>query len=117
MPFTKEDFNSENAQRLTVIINKEMGLPPLTSFMTLPPTKKNKFNRLLNAYIQSLGDDWSTKLMTDFNTIVNEDILNEDFQAKNQFVPICNTDKVLLLSEEQKEWIAEQKAKGEEVRF
>ena len=74
--FSKEDFNQDNATRLSVIIMTEMKLPPLTPFKDLPPSQKVKFNRLLNKYIQDLPDDWEPVLLADFNRIVSEDILN-----------------------------------------
>jgi len=97
--FSKDDFNSDNAQRLSVIIMTEMKLSPLTSFKALAPSQKIKFNRLMNEYIQlKLQDDkWFETLINDFNCIVNEDILNEDFDASKLFVPICNTEPKLLL--------------------
>ena len=53
----------------------------------------------MNEYIQlKLQDDkWFETLINDFNCIVNEDILNEDFDASKLFVPICNTEPQLLL--------------------
>ena len=97
--FSKDDFNSDNAQRISVIIMTEMKLPPLTSFKVLTPSQKTKFNRLMNKYIQSKQQDdkWFETLMNDFNCIVNEDILNEDFDPSKLYVPICNTEPQLLL--------------------
>jgi hypothetical protein len=96
--FSKEDFNSENAQRLSVIIMTQMRENPLTLFKTLPDSKKAKFNRLLNEYIQKelQREDWMDTLLRDFNRIVNEDILNEDFDPSKEYVPIYNTDRVIL---------------------
>jgi hypothetical protein len=108
--FSKEDFTQENATRLTVIILKEMGKKPTTSFRDLPPTQQQKFNRLMNEYLQGLGEDWEPKLMGDFNRIVNEDILNEEFDPTKTIikdvVPFENRE--ILLSEDQKEWIKQE---------
>jgi len=105
--FSKEDFTQENATRLTVIIMKGMGKTPLTIFKDLPPTQQTKFNRLLNEYIQTLGEDWEKKLLGDFDQIVGEDILNEDFNPNKtiikDIVPFENRE--ILLSEDQKDWI------------
>jgi hypothetical protein len=49
-------------------------------------------------------------LLTDFNRIVNEDILNEDFDPSIQYTPIINTDTQLLLTEEQKRFLDESQA-------
>jgi hypothetical protein len=99
--FSKEDFTPENAQRLTVIINSRMGHPPLTPFREHIPAQQKKFNRVMNEYIKALPEDWMPVLLQDFNTIVSEDILNEDFDPSKIFV--YAQDKELLLTEEQKE--------------
>jgi hypothetical protein len=100
--FSKEDFNSENAQRLSVIIMTYMNKPPLTAFKALRDSQKQKFNRLLNEYIQKelQQENWRDTLLCDFNRIVNENILNEDFDPSKQYVPIYNTDRVILNSPE-----------------
>ena len=111
--FGKDDFNKENAQRLSVIImtRSKLGRPPLSAFDSLPPSQQNKFNRVMNEYIREhlYGDDWYDKLRSDFNQIVIEDILNEEFDPSKQFVVECNTDCQLLLSEEQKRFLEESK--------
>jgi hypothetical protein len=112
MPFTQEDFNQENATRLNVIIMKQMDKPPLTRYYSLGQALKDKHKRLLNEYIASLPEDWEPKLVGDFNTIVNEDILNEDFDPSKQFVKEINTDPQMLLSPEQEAWIKEETDAG-----
>ena len=102
--FTKEDFTAENAQRLSCIIMPQMSLKPLSSFRELQPTQQKRFNRLMNEYIKELGEDWQTKLMDDFNLIVEEQILNESF---NPAIFALQGSKDLLLSEEQKELVAD----------
>lgn len=115
--FSKEDFNQDNAARLMVIIMKEMGKSPLTQFRDLPQSQKNKFNRLMNEYIQTLGEEWEAKLIGDFNLIVGEDILNEEFDAGRVFVRETISDRKVLLSEEQTEWIKSEEAEGREVKY
>jgi hypothetical protein len=105
--FSKEDFTPENATRLSVIIMPKVGKHPLTSFKSLPESQKTKFNRLMNEYIASLGENWEEVILADFNTIVNEDILNEEFDPTKQFVPELNTGNTLILSEEQREFFAD----------
>lgn len=109
--FSKEDFTNENATRLMVIIMTYMNKPPLTSFRDLPESQKNKFNRMLNEYIAKLDENWETKLHNDFNLIVNEDILNEDFDPSKIWVRDVITEKNVLLSQEQEEWIKEETEK------
>jgi hypothetical protein len=105
MPFTKKDWTEDTATRLNVVIMKQMGQKPLTRFYNLPQALKTKHTRLLNEYISSLGDNWEEKLWSDFNTIVNEDILTEDFDPSREFVKLCNTEKELIISPEQQAWI------------
>jgi hypothetical protein len=105
MPFKKEDWTQETATRMNVIIMKQLGRPPLTRFYTLPQALKTKHTRLLNEYISTLRDDWEEKLLTDFNTIVNEEILTEEFDPSREFVKDCNTEKQLIISPEQQAWI------------
>jgi hypothetical protein len=107
--FSKEDFTQENASRLMVIIMSKMGRPPLTQFRDLLQTQQTKFNRLMNEYIADLGEDWNTKLTADFDLIVNEDILNEEFDPSKVFVRDTIAErKVLLSQQEQEEWIKDE---------
>ena len=115
--FSKEDFTQDNATRIMVIIMSKMGRPPLTQFKDLPQSQKTKFNRLMNEYIADLGEDWNTKLLDDFNLIVNEDILNEEFDAGRVFVRETITDRNVLLNEEQQEWIKTEVEAGREVKY
>ena len=48
----------------------------------------------------------------DFNTIVNEDILNEYFDPSKQFVREINTDPQMILKPEQEAWIKEETDAG-----
>ena len=50
-------------------------------------------------YIQAKlqDDNWFEILINDFNRIMNEDIMNEDFDPSKIYVPICNTEPQLLL--------------------
>jgi hypothetical protein len=115
--FSYEDFkNQDNASRLMVIVMSKMGRPPLTHFNNLSPSQKMKFNKILNQYISDLGEeDWYNTLKTDFDQIVNEDILNEDFDASKLFIQETITDRNVLLSPEQEEWIREETEKTGEV--
>lgn len=115
--FSKDDFNQENATRLMVIVMNEMGKHPLTQFRDLISSQKTKFNRIMNDYIQSLGEDWETKLLGDFNLIVNEDILNEEFDPSKVFVKDTITERNVLLADHHKEWIEREEAEGREVKY
>ena len=115
--FSKEDFTQDNAIRISVIIMNRMGKNPLGDFRELPQSQKSKFNRLMNEYIGSLGEDWETKLLADFNQIVNEDILNEDFDPSKLQVKQLITERQVLLSPEQEEWIKKEEAEGRPVVY
>ena len=115
--FSKEDFNQENATRLMVIIMSKMGRPPLSQFRDLPQSQKTKFNRLMNEYIADLGEEWNAKLLEDFNLIVNEDILNEEFDAGRVFIRETYTDRNVMLTEEQQEWIKKEEEEGKKVVY
>jgi hypothetical protein len=110
--FTKEDFTQENAERLRLITNHKMLLPLMTPFYSLAPTMKTKFNRIMNEYISTLGEDWNTKLLSDFNTLVTEELLNENFDPSKQFIKEMNTDRQILYSPEQEQWIKEETEAG-----
>jgi len=117
MVFSQEDFTQENAERLKVITFSKMLMPLMTPYYSLCPTMKTKFNRIMNEYISSLGEDWEPKLWTDFNTLVNEEIMNEDFDPSKQFIKEMNTDKKILYSPEQEEWIAQEIVAGRPPKF
>ena len=106
MPFTPQDFTKDNTTRLSVIVMDLMGKTPMTPFHSLGDTQKQRFNRLMNKYIkEDLGDDdWENILLDDFNRIIRETILTEEFDPSKQFIKELNTDNTLMLTEEQKEF-------------
>jgi len=112
MGFSQEDFTQENAERLKVITFSKMLMPLMTPYYSLNTGMKSKFNRIMNEYIQTLGEEWETKLMADFNTLVNEELLNENFDPSKQFIKEMNTDKKILFSPEQEQWIKEETEAG-----
>ena len=103
--FTQQDF-LEQATRLSVIIMSQMGKPPLTRYTSLPDGQKAKFNRLMNSFIRSLGEDWNDALLAQFNQIVSEDILNDDFKPEQTFIREVSTTRELILTDEQAEYFA-----------
>jgi len=115
--FSKEDFTQENATRIMVLIMKRMGRPLLTQFKDLPPSQKTKFNRIMNEYIQSLGEDWEKVLLDEFNLLVNEDILNEEFDPTTTIVKDNRTERNVILSPDQEEWIKQEEAEGRPVVY
>ena len=119
MAFSKDDFTKETAQRLSVIIMKQMGKPLLYSFRDLGSSQQSRFNRLMNEYIRALPENWEPKLLGDFNLIVNEELMNEEFDPSSTFVPMVNSDRQVLLTEEQRAFLEEERiANGaESIRF
>jgi len=115
--FSKEDFTQENATRLMVLVMKRMGRPLLSQFRDLPHSQKVKFNRVMNEYIQSLGEDWEKVMLDEFNRLVNEDILNEEFDPTTTIVKDNRTDRQVLISPEQDEWIKTEEAEGRPVLY
>lgn len=115
MAFSKEDFTTDNAQRLSVIVMKQMGKPLLCSFRSMGTSQQAKFNRLMNEYIKSLPEEWEPKLMGDFNALVNEELLTDEFDPSTLFVPILNTTPELLLTDEQREFRDKEEAEKEQM--
>ena len=116
MGFKTEDFNNENAQRLSVIIMFKMGFKPLQSFRELNNGGKTKFNRLMNEYIRALPDNWETVLLEDFNRIVLEEILTDDFDPSKTYIKELGCNKELLLSEEQKQYFVENQTEKDKIK-
>lgn len=106
MPFGKDDFNKENAQRLSVIIMPQMKRHPLFSFRELNERDKTKFNKLMNAYIQThlAGDDWEAKLHADFNDICNDEIFTDDLAPERMFVPQITEPQMVFKDDTEREW-------------
>jgi hypothetical protein len=115
--FSKEDFTQENATRIMVLIMKRMGRQLLSQFKDLPHSQKVKFNRIMNEYIQSLGEDWEKVMLDEFNLLVNEDILNEEFDPTTTIVKDNRTERQMLISPEQDEWIKKEEAEGRPVLY
>jgi len=100
MIFTQEDFHT-HAQRLTIIINDEMGLPPLSDFRQLSNIKKKKFNTLLNQYIQRC--DSVETMIKQFNEICHEKVFDE-MKCEEHFIKELHSDSILMMTPEQEEW-------------
>jgi len=101
MKFCVSDFQGDTAVRLGVITAFKCGLPPLTHFKDAP--SKPKFNRILNEYVNSLGEDWESVIIRDCNTILNEEVLNETFNPATYQVSGLSTTKTILMTPEQYE--------------
>jgi hypothetical protein len=105
MKFQATDFQGETATRLGVIVQSKMGNPPLMLFRDLGDSQKKKFNRLLNEYVNMLGEDWEKIIQDQFNLICSEDIFVESFDPSKLDILLTGGNKELLLTEEQKEFI------------
>lgn len=102
--FCKEDWTPENATRLNLIVMTKMALDPFSLFRDLGESQKKKYNRILNQYIQSLGENGVEQLKQEFDQLVTEDILTDKFKPETVFVPQINSEPQLLLREDQKEF-------------
>jgi hypothetical protein len=105
MKFQQSDFQGDTVTRLGVIIQTKMGNPPLTLFRDMGESQKKKFNRLLNEYVNMLGEDWEKIIQDQFNLICQEDIFVESFDPSKLDILLTGGNKELLLTEEQKEFI------------
>ena len=86
--FTKEDFeDSDNVEKLRLIIMQQLDLPLMTNFHTLDKSLQERFNNNLNnMYINALPDDWRDTVDADFGTICKTKLFNEKFRLQD-YVP------------------------------
>ena len=114
--FSKEDWTPENATRLNLIVMTKMALDPFSLFRDLGESQNKKYNRILNQYIQSLGENGVEQLKQEFDQLVTEDILTDKFKPETVFVPQINSEKQLLLREDQKEfWETSERERKERI--
>jgi hypothetical protein len=104
--FTKEDFlNPEVGQRLSVIIMSKINKNVLTLFSKLITKDKKEFNKYLNEYIASLGEeDWEETLTKDFNEVCNLELFDTENFFKAENIPTQVGESELILTEEQKQF-------------
>ena len=82
--FTREVFeNSDNVEKLRLIIMQQLNLPLMTNFHTLDENVKERFNKNLNMYINALPDNLRDTIDTDFGTICKTKLFNEKFRAED----------------------------------
>jgi len=93
----------------------KMGLEPLENYKKLGEAKKKRFNKIMNEYIRELGENWQTRLTDDFNEIINEQVLNEEFKSEKIFVKDAIMTPELILSDQHKEWALEREAEKEKL--
>ena len=106
---TEEEF-SEHASRLMLIVNNLCGYDLTTNFHKMGENKQKFFNTQLNKYIKSCKN--VEEIVNEFNEIVNGRILNEDFQPENIVVRDTNPNPELLLTDEQKEHLENERVKN-----
>lgn len=82
MPFQKEDFTQDIARELNAVIMEQMGRHPLFNFGNLNPRSQNKFNKLLNEFINQMPDDWRPYLAECYNDVMCDRVFNEGFKAE-----------------------------------
>jgi hypothetical protein len=106
---TEEQF-AEHASRLMLIVNHKCGYELTTNFHKMGENKKKYFNSELNKYIKECKS--VEDIVNEFNEIVNGKILNEDFQPECVMVRDTNPNPELLLTDEQKEHLEEERIKN-----
>ena len=106
---TEEQF-TEHASRLMLIVNHKCGYELTSNFHKMGENKQKFFNTQLNKYIKSCES--VEEIVNEFNEIVNGKILNEDFNAECVMVRDTNPNPELLLTEEQKEHLEEERVKN-----
>ena len=86
-------LDSDNSQRLRLIVFYKMKRDLMGSFKDLLASEKREFNGFLNKYIHSLPEeDWQTVITNEFNEIVLKEIFNDNFDADKYFCPEVNTE-------------------------
>ena len=103
MPFSQKQF-SDNAQRLSVIIFSRLNKPPLSNFHKLNPKEQRVFNSELNLYIKSFpeGEEEAT-IISDFNTVCNEEIYHDFKKLKIEKMVIPASTKEEIKENEPRE--------------
>lgn len=95
MCFSQTDFqNNEIRQKLIVIINDVIGVPPLQPFSKLTTKQTRVFNVKLQEYIANLPENYLEVIDKDFNMVMND--VFETFKPEEQFVRNMNTDVIPL---------------------
>ena len=103
--FTKEDFlKPDVGQRLSVIIMSKINKNVLTLFNKLITKDKKEFNKHLNEYIASLGEDWEETIIKDFNEVCTLELFDTENFFKAENIPTQVGESELILTEEQKQF-------------
>jgi hypothetical protein len=103
--FTKEDFlKPDVGQRLSVIIMSKINKNVLTLFNKLITKDKKEFNKHLNEYIASLGEDWEETIIKDFNEVCTLELFDTENFFKAENIPTQVGECELILTEEQKQF-------------
>ena len=98
MSFSNADFNETDIQqKLLVIINDSMGIPPLNPISKLTKRQTKQFNTKMNEYIANLPPvGYSEVITNDFNIIMAD--VFETMKFEDQFVKNINTDVIPMSS-------------------
>ena len=99
MPFTQTDFdNIETRTKLITIMNDSIGIPPLTKISTLTKRQLLIMNAKMNDYIKNLPEEFYLETIDkDFNFVMSD--VFEKMKPEEMFIPLVNTDVVLLEKE------------------
>ena len=96
--FSPDDFaDTETIRMLSTIIMMKIDKKPLTNFHKLSIQDKKRFNETLNDYIKNLpNENWKEPLTKEYQTIMNTEILNENFKPTD-YEPLDIDNNIELL--------------------
>jgi hypothetical protein len=99
MPFLQTDFdNIETRTKIITIMNDAIGIYPLTKISTLTKRQLLTMNVKMNEYIRNLpAEGYLEVIDKDFNLIMSD--VFEKMKPEEMFIPVVNTDVVLLEKE------------------
>jgi len=94
MPFSQNDYNQKDIQqKLLIIINDSMNIPPLHPYSKLTTKQIRQFNTKFHEYIANLPPDEYLEIINkDFNMIMSD--VFETLRPEDQYVKIINTDVI-----------------------
>lgn len=96
--FSETDFkNADIATKLNAVIMDKMDYVCTKPFRSLTSlSKQNKYNEILNTYINTFDEDWVTTLDRDFNKVMSHHMSQDSFKAENETCLHVNSTPVLM---------------------
>lgn len=96
--FTQTDFrNATISYKLNAVVMDRMDYCCTKQFKSLTSlSKKNKYNEILNTYIDTFDEDWVTTLDRDFNNVMSLHMSQDGFRPENETCLHVNSTPVLM---------------------